>query len=256
MAGLPRDVTLVELGSGSANKTRLLIEALLRTRERLRYVPVDISRAALEESAPALLQAFPRLEVLALAAEYEDGLRRLRDLAPGPKLILWLGSNVGNLHRDEAGRFLGRLREAGGAGDRFLLGADLRKSRAVLEPAYDDAAGVTARFNLNLLRRINRELGGGFDPAAFAHRATYDVAAGRIEMHLVSRREQRVRIAALGREFAFAAGEAVHTENSYKYAPAEIRSLAAAGGWRVERMWFDGARRFAESRLAPAEAGP
>ncbi|HWP35288.1 MAG TPA: L-histidine N(alpha)-methyltransferase [Thermodesulfobacteriota bacterium] len=251
---LPAGAALVELGSGSATKTRLLIEALLRRQGKLRYVPVDISRSVLEESARALLADHPRLAITAIAAEYEEGLEVLRRTPLGPKLLLWLGSNIGNLERPEAAAFLRRLRDLMAPADRLLVGVDLRKDRAVLERAYDDAQGVTARFNLNLLARINRELGGRFDLDAFRHRAVYDEAAGRVEMYLVSTRPQRVAIERLGLEVPFAAGEAIHTENSYKYAPDEIEALAAAAGLRLERLWLDDGQRFADVLLGPQPA--
>jgi dimethylhistidine N-methyltransferase len=159
-------VSLAELGSGSSLKTRLLIEAFLRRQGTLRYVPVDISRSMLDESARELLDDYGGLEIHAIASEYVDGLRRVGGETERPKLIAWLGSNVGNFDRAAASRFLRRIRDAMGERDRLLLGVDLRKDRAVLEAAYDDAAGVTARFNLNLLERINRDLDGGFDVGA------------------------------------------------------------------------------------------
>ncbi|HEX2572120.1 MAG TPA: L-histidine N(alpha)-methyltransferase [Polyangia bacterium] len=256
MAALvPAQGSLVELGSGSSVKTRLLIEALLQRHGRLHYAAVDISRSMLESSAHALLTDYPALEMTAVAAEYQAGLALLLQggqMTPdGPRLILWLGSNVGNFHRDEAAAFLAGLRASLRADDRLLLGIDLRKERAVLEPAYDDAQGVTARFNLNLLARINRELGGDFALDGFAHRAVYDEVLGRVEIHIVSTRAQRVTVRGLGLELEFAAGEAIHTENSYKYSPDEIAALAKAAGLRIERQWFDGARRFSENLLAP-----
>ena len=259
-AAVPAGAVLVELGSGSAAKTRRLIEAFLRRQATLRYVPIDISRGALEESARRLLAEYPALEIHGLAAEYRDGLRRLRrlrraDAERRPRLVLWLGSNVGNFGRPEAAAFLARVRETMAAADRLLVGFDLRKDRAVLEPAYDDAQGVTARFNLNLLARVNRELGGHFDLRRFAHRAVYAEDAGRVELHLVSRREQTVPIDALGLRVPFAAGEAIHTEDSYKYSGDEIRALAAAAGFEVERRWLDGGRRFAECLFRPLVTG-
>lgn len=251
----PGDTALVELGSGSAVKTRLLIEAFLGRHGALRYIPIDISQSILEESSLALLGDYPGLEILGIAAEYRDGLRRLAAETGRPKLVLWLGSNVGNLDRPEAAAFLLRVRETMTPRDRLLMGVDMRKDRATLEAAYDDARGVTARFNLNLLERINRELGGGFDLRAFRHRAVYNEEAGRIEMYLRSLREQRVRIEGLDLDLAFAAGEAVHTENSYKYSPAELRELAAAAGFRLERQWTDERGFFTENLLAPDPAG-
>lgn len=246
---------VIELGSGSAAKTRLILDAVLARHATLRYVPIDISRGALEESAASLVRDYPLLEIHAVAAEYHDGLRRLEAPAAAgaegpPKLILWLGSSIGNLHRPDAAAFLRRVRELMSARDRFLVGVDLRKDRAVLEAAYDDPAGVTARFNLNLLARINRELDGDFDPGAFRHRARYDEAAGRIEMYLDSLRDQSVRIGGPGLTVPFAAGEPVHTENSYKYAPDEIDGLAAAAALRVAQRWFDPARRFSVNLFA------
>jgi uncharacterized SAM-dependent methyltransferase len=164
-----------------------------------------------------------------------DGLRRVSGETARPKLIAWLGSNVGNFDRAAAGHFLGRIREALGERDRLLLGVDLRKDGAVLEAAYDDAAGVTARFNLNLLERINRDLDGDFDVRAFAHRATYLADEGRVVLELVSRRDQRVRIGALDLVVDLAAGEAIHTEDSYKYSFDEVAALAAAADLEIER---------------------
>jgi L-histidine N-alpha-methyltransferase len=247
---LPAGTCLVELGSGSAAKTRMLIEVLLRRQQALRYVPVDVSRTMLEESSLALLAAYPALRIVGVAAEYEEGLEKLTAVAFGPKLILWLGSNIGNLERSDAARFLRRVRGLMAPGDRLLVGIDLRKDRAVLTRAYDDSQGVTARFNRNVLARINRELGGRFDLDAFQHRAMYEEEIGRIEMYLVSAGAQRVRIERLGLTVPFAAGEAIHTENSYKYSLAEIDALAAAAGFRIERQWLDSGRRFSESLLA------
>ncbi len=248
------NVTLVELGGGSAVKTRLVIEAFLRRQETLRYVPIDICSAMLEKSALRLVEDYPGLEILAIAAEYREGLRHLQAETKRSKLILWLGSNVGNFHRPEAADFLREVREPMTAGDGLLIGIDLRKDRTVLERAYDDAQGVTADFNLNLLARINHELGGHFDRDAFQHRAVYDEEQGRIEMYLVSRHAQRVRIDNLDLEISLQAGEAIHTENSYKYSPAEIEALASAAGLRVSAQWFDSQQRFSLSLMAPRGA--
>lgn len=246
----PEPISLVELGSGSAVKTRLLIEALLQRHTALRYVPVDISPTILEESSLALLHMYPRLEIVAIAATYEEGLARLRVETDRPKLILWLGSNVGNLERSEAAEFLRCVRNAMTSNDRLLLGIDLRKERSVLERAYDDSRGVTARFNLNLLARINHELGGHFDLSRFRHRAVYSEAIGRVEIYLDSLRDQRVRIDQLDLEVPFAAGEPIHTENSYKYCPDEITALAHAAGLQLEHQWLDSDGRFSLNLLA------
>jgi dimethylhistidine N-methyltransferase len=247
-------VTLFELGSGSATKTRRIIEALLAEQESLTYVPVDISTAALEASAHALLGDYASLSVEAYAADYDTALPRLsaqlRDESRA--LILFLGSNVGNFGRAEARDFLRRLRGVLRAGDLVLLGADLKKDAGVLEAAYDDALGVTAAFNLNLLARINRELAADFRLRDFRHVALYDAREGRVEMHLESAREQTVRIGALGLEVHFGAGERVHTENSHKYSPDELSALASEIGFSLSRAWLDSAERFSSNLFVAA----
>src|ERR1043166_1189920 len=179
----PNDVTVIELGSGNAVKTRLLLQALLTSRQ-VRYVPIDICRPVLEESAADLLNRFPALEIVAVAAEYHEGLRHLRSQSDRPRLILWLGSNIGNFTRAEAATFLRHIQGTMTSADRMLVGVDLRKDQAILEEAYDYAAGVTAAFNLNLLVRINREMDGNFDCSAFRHRAIFNQDLGRMEMYL------------------------------------------------------------------------
>jgi L-histidine N-alpha-methyltransferase len=241
---------LVELGSGNAVKTRLLIEAFLKRHETLRYVPIDICGTVVEESSRQLLRDYPGLEILAITAEYQKGLRHLQEAVAGPRLILWLGSNVGNLHRSEAARFLQDIRGTMTAADSLLMGIDLRKDRAVLERAYADSRGTTADFNLNLLVRINRDLGGHFRLDAFEHRAVYNAEAGRIEMYLVSKQDQRVRIDNLNLEVPLAHAEAIHTENSYKYSLPEIESLAAEAGFRIVWQWLDAQHRFSVNLLA------
>jgi len=246
-----RPITLVELGSGSAAKTRLLIEALLEAHDDLRYVPIDISPEILEQSALELLSDYRALEVRAIASEYEEGLRHLDADGEHPQLIAWLGSSVGNLSRAEAREFLGGAREALGTSDRMLVGIDLRKEKALLEAAYDDGAGVTARFSLNLLARLNRELGAEFELGGFRHRAVYHERDGRVEIALVSQQEQRVSIEALGLEVELAAGEAIHVEDAYKYSLDEIDALAGDAGLRAARRWLDPDQRFSLNLLAP-----
>ncbi len=243
--------TLAELGSGSARKTRLLIEAFLSRHTALRYVPIDISRSALAASAKGLIESYPGLEIHAIASEYHEGVRRLRALASGPKLVAWLGSNVGNFDRSEAAAFLRRVRLALAPGDRLLLGVDMRKPRAILEAAYDDAQGVTARFTNNLLVRIDRELGGRFGSTSFAHRARWCEDEGKIEIHLVSLKAQRIAIAALGLEIGFARGEAIHIEDSFKYSPAEIDDLLKAAALRPDARWLDAQSRYSLVLCAP-----
>lgn len=244
-------VALVEFGSGSAAKTRSLIEALLRRQTRLTYVPVDISTAALEASADALLADYEALSVEAYAADYDTALARLAEERGlrGPVLALFLGSNIGNFDRGEAEEFLRRVRGVLAGGDALVLGADLKKGAAVLEAAYDDALGVTAAFNLNLLARINRELAADFDVRSFRHVAVYNAEAGRVEMHLESRRAQTVRVGSLALDIAFAAGERVHTENSHKYDLDDLSALAARTGFARARTWLDEAGQFSSNLL-------
>ena len=246
-----RDIELVELGSGSAEKTRLLIESFLARQQSLVYVPIDISRTALEESSESLLLDHPRLEVHAICSEYEAALSILNDRHTTPRLILWLGSSIGNLHKPEAQDFLAQLRAKMGAEDRMLIGIDLRKDRERLERAYDDAQGVTARFNLNLLLRINRELAGNFQPDQFSFRARYREDSGSVESFLVSLCDQKVAIGALDASFSFQQGEEIHTENSYKYSIEEIEALAGGGNMHCETRWLDNEGLYTLNLFAP-----
>ncbi len=243
-------LTMLEFGSGSSRKTRLLIEAVLERQGALEYVPIDISRAFLRESSEALLSEYKGLTITALAGEYFDAANAMPP-ADGPRLILFLGSNIGNLSNDEAIEFLSRVRKGMGPADRLLIGTDLVKDVATLEAAYDDAQGVTARFNLNLLERINRELGGRFDSGAFRHAAPWDSEHDRIEMRLVSLADQRVRIDDLDTEFAFAEGEVIVTEWSQKYTPTSFTALCDAAGLEIVARWTDDREWFAEWMLGP-----
>lgn len=252
VAAIGGPVSLIELGSGDSRKTRLLIEAIIERQGALEYLPIDIDPTVLESTARQLLVEFPTLAVNALCTDFFDAAAALR-AAPAPpgvrNAVLFLGSTIGNLDETEAIAMLSSLRSALGPGDVLFLGADMKKPRAVLEPAYDDALGVTAAFNLNLLQRINRELGADFRIARFAHLAFYDEARGRIEMHLVSREAQRVRIAALDLEVTFEEGETLHTESSYKYDAEQIERIAAATGFAIARTWTDPQRWFTDALL-------
>ncbi|PYS90080.1 MAG: L-histidine N(alpha)-methyltransferase [Acidobacteria bacterium] len=259
-------LALLELGSGSATKTRHLIEAICKRQPQLLYRPIDISAAALETSARVLLQSYPSLRIEAYASDYDTALARLRAEAEHERvteaesnlsnaatrnhtLALFLGSNIGNFDRAEAETFLRRLRAVLRTNDALLLGADLKKDPARLVAAYDDALGVTAAFNLNLLTRLNREFAADFKPRAFRHVALYNEVHGRIELYLESRRAQVVHLPALDLEIAFAAGERMHTENSYKYDLIELDELAARTDFARTQTWTDTARRFSSNLL-------
>jgi dimethylhistidine N-methyltransferase len=241
---LPGTIRLVELGSGSAIKTRSLIEALLRRQPRLHYLPIDISAAMLEKSAQALLQDYPGLQITAQVSDYTQGLSSIGRGEEERILVLFLGSNLGNYDPGEALALLQEVRRVLRAGDGLLLGADLKKSPAILEAAYADALGVTAAFNLNLLQRLNRELEADFDLAQFEHRAVYNRELGRVEMHLVSRRAQTINIRALKLKVEMKRAETIHTENSYKYDQAQLAALAAEAGFRCDRAWLDAREQF------------
>ena len=249
IASLDGEITLVEMGSGSASKTRLIIEALLRKQNELLFVPVDISASALDSSSRILLQSYPQLRIEAYAADYFAGLAELGKTERGRTLALFLGSNISNFDPDEALRFLNALRSVLREGDALLLGADLKKDKAVLEAAYNDALGVTAAFNLNVLARINRELGGNFDLRSFEHRAFYNEEAGRVEIYIESMREQTVSIAEVDMQVSFGEGELIHTENSYKYDLADLGRLASETGFTCARTWLDEAKQFSSNLL-------
>ena len=231
---LPPTDTVIEFGCGYGAKTRLLFEVFLRARRKMTFVPVDISRRALEETCRLLTDGHPGLTVRAVRTEFE----RASELIPSePSLVLFLGSNIGNLDRAESVRLLRTLR-----GHKVLVGFDMQKDPAVLHAAYNDAQGVTAEFNLNVLARINLELGGSFNLAQWKHLSFYNAMAARIEMHLESTDAQAVRL--LGETHVFKPGERIHTEDSYKFSEAQIRAIAAEGGFRVEQWWTDEQRWF------------
>lgn len=254
-AWLQSPVRIIELGSGDARKTRLIIDAVLARQGGFDYLPIDVSKSALEQSSEELLSAYPNLRVTGWVGDYREALRAIRDESQGRgarfkhTLVLFVGSTLGNLEPVERNELLRSVRDLLKPGDAFLLGVDLKKSEEVLIPAYDDPLGVTAAFNLNVLGRINRELEGEFDLRSFRHLARYDSALGRIEMHLESLRRQTVRIPGAGLEVPFEAGETIHTESSYKFDPDQIAELAAGAGMEVRRSWFDRARRFSSNLL-------
>ncbi len=231
---------LVEFGSGSSTKTRLLLDGAPSIAA---YVPIDINPQMVEATARDFAQSYPNLDIVPVAADFMQPLKLPEVLTGRPLLGFFPGSTIGNLERADAVRFLARARQSLGPDAKLLIGIDLAKDLATLIPAYDDAAGVTAAFNKNILARINRELGGNFDPDAFAHRAVWNAKESRIEMHLQSLREQTVSVA--GRSFAFTRGESIHTENSHKYELGKFAQMAEEAGWKIEKRWINEAPQFA-----------
>ncbi len=241
---LDEPVEFLELGSGSANKTRLLIEEALRVQPALRYSPIDISIDALRTSSMALVEHYKDLRVRAYAGDYFTVLQSGALSFSRRVLAMLMGSNLGNYEPRTARQLIALVGHAVGPGDGLLLGVDRKKDAAQLERAYDDPTGVTAAFNRNLLARINRELGGTFDPRAFKHVARYDEERSSVDSFLESECDQRVRIEALDLDVRFARGERIHTESSYKFDEASIAALGAAGGFALRKTWTDRASRF------------
>ena len=237
-ARMPPGSTLVEYGGSDETKALTLLEQDRRTFTR--YVPIDVAAGALEAVRQRLGDRLPSLAVHPIAGDFMDDIPLP---AGGVSLGFFPGSTIGNLEPEQARAFLRRCRLALGPDARFLLGADVRKDPAILVPAYDDAAGVTAAFNHNLLVRLNREAGANFDLRQFHHRAIWNDAESRIEMHLESLTAQVVTLA--GQPVSFMAGETIHTENSYKHRPEDLIALANQAGWHLDRMWTDPDRRFA-----------
>ena len=230
---------LIEFGSGSSTKTELL---LARMSGLSAYVPIDISGAALREAKARIAERFSGLPVLPVEGDFSRPLRLPAQIEGCARLGFFPGSTIGNLRRGEAIALLANMRRILGEGARLIIGVDLQKDVRRLLAAYDDAAGITAEFNLNVLARANRELGANFDLEQFAHSATYDVRHGRIDMHLVSRRPQTVTLC--GRRFGFLDGERIHTEHSHKYDIEGFHALAGDAGWRPQTVWVDAERLF------------
>ncbi len=240
----PRSM-LIEYGSGSGLKTRELLDAL---EDPAVYVPIDISHTHLAASAADLRRRYPEIEVLPLCADYTEDYE-LPDPRRDPRrrVVYFPGSTIGNFDHDEARDFLEHIIDVCGEDGGLLIGVDLKKDPAIIERAYNDRAGITAEFNLNMLRRINRELDGNLRLDRFRHLAIYDARRGRIEMHLVSLCDQRASID--GERVDFADGETIHTENSHKYTLEEFRELAASAGLAVRRTWVDEADLFSVQYL-------
>ena len=248
------DCRLIELGSGSAEKTRYLIEGFLDRQAELHYIPIDISEESLEQSGNQISADYPGVKVTAYSGDYFSVLETLRETglpggADSRNVVLFLGSNIGNLDPDEARAFLGEIRKLLSPEDCLLLGADLKKDQDTLIAAYDDSLGVTAAFNRNVLVRINRELGGDFDICMFEHIAFYNDELSRIEMHLVSREPQTINIGDLNLKVSFDWRESIHTESSHKFDIEGISRMASGSGFRLRKSWFDREKRFSFNLL-------
>ena len=236
---------LIEFGSGSSVKTELLLEILPGI---VRYIPIDVSASALDAAAARLASRFPRLEVRPVIGDFTRPIAMPAETGGLSKIGFFPGSTIGNFTPDETIGLLTAFRSTLAPAGRLLIGADLKKDLDVLIPAYDDAAGVTAAFNLNLLARINRELGGNFDLTRFRHTVRYDAIRGRIEMHLESLCDHVVTVA--GQSYRFKAGETIHTENSYKFTIDELQTLARKAEWKPEHVWTDERGYFSVHDLA------
>lgn len=247
VATIPESDTLIELGSGSAEKTRKIIEAFIRQRGELLFVPVDISASALAESSHALLDSYPQLRINAYAADYFQALDALQLADAKPVLVLFLGSNIGNFEPADALNFMRAIRRVLRPGDALLLGADLKKDRRTLEAAYDDSLGVTRSFIVNELERINRELGANFDLWTFGLRSIYNEALGRVEIYLESLRPQTVEVRGLELTLDFKAGERIHVENAYKFDLDGLRLLGRQSGFDLKQTWLDKKERFSSN---------
>lgn len=229
---------IVELGSGASVKTRYLLKSFLKNSSFITYSPIDVSEI-LVESSLELINDFESLKIKGILGEYEESLAAVNEIISEPKLILFLGSSIGNFTMDEASELLSVIGSVMNENDSFLIGFDLVKDIDVLNSAYDDSAGITAKFNLNLLTRINNELGGHFDLNTFRHKAFFNFEQSRVEMHLVSSITQDVYIEHLNETIHFEEGESIHTENSYKFTDQMINELAAEAGLSIIKHWKD-----------------
>ena len=239
------DVTVIELGSGNSAKTRILLSSLLEKQKHVFYLPIDVSQEILLKTTHNLNHEFTRLDTLGIAADYLEGIREACNISakniamPERKFVLFLGSTIGNFEYHEALEFLLSLRANMEAGDFLLLGFDLQKDVKLLENAYNDRLGYTAAFNLNLVSRINRELGGQFSQTNFRHLAYYNTEHHRIEMKLISKKTHEVYVNRLGRSFSFIENERIHTENSYKFTLEKIKDIVEHSGFRIAENFLD-----------------
>jgi dimethylhistidine N-methyltransferase len=237
---------LVELGAGDGLKTKILLRQLMQDKINFEYVPVDISGEAMNQLETSLRSEIPGLKTDGFTGDYFKALNWLQKNKPGRKVVLFLGSNIGNFESADSEQFIQKMASFLQAGDKVLMGFDLRKDPRIIRPAYDDAAGVTAAFNLNLLKRLNRELGANFDLEQFRHFADYDPLNGVMRSFLISRRKQTVTFSALNHSVTFEAWEAIHTENSHKYSIPQIEVLGKNAQLEVEEIFSDERHYFAD----------
>lgn len=237
---------LVDLGAGDAMKTKLLLQELVKQEKPFDYVPMDISGSAMQELGKDLRQEHPEMHVRAVVAEYITGLKWLEQHLNERKVVLFLGSNIGNFEREEGQDFICQIRQHLQPGDLFMLGVDLRKDPGTILAAYNDASGITAAFNMNLLERINRELGGNFDLNGFKHYALYDPQLGVMKSFLVSQRDQEVYLEATQERYSFTAWEAIHTESSHKYTLPQTTEMGRLAGFEFVTSYLDEEGGFAD----------
>jgi len=235
-AGSP--VSVVELGAGTATKTGTLVRAFARRQMRVKYFPVDISPAALAEAKRRIREECPGVVIRPVIADFSNGFGFLQNI-PGRKIVLYLGSSIGNFDWDAATAMLRKVRNQLTSGDALLLGTDMAKSPEILVPAYNDAQGVTAQFDKNILMRLNREFGANFDLDSFCHVAEWNPLRSRMEIYLESMRPQAVTLGTMDLIVKFAAGERIHTENSYKYTEQMVETMLCVSGFRLEKTWYD-----------------
>jgi dimethylhistidine N-methyltransferase len=238
---------LIELGVGDGRKTFLLLDHLLQNGCSLRYIPIDISESAMKTLTQNITRQFPDLDMEGIVVEYFDGLKWISQMGTRKNLVLFLGSNLGNFNKTQSQVFLYNLWNALNKDDYVVIGFDLKKDIELMLGAYNDSQGITSEFNLNLLRRINRDLGGNFDLSKFRHYSSYDVFTGAMESYLVSLEKQTVFIKAIGQSFYFEAWEPIHTEYSYKYLESDIEELASVTGYVIEKQLYDSKKYFVDS---------
>jgi L-histidine Nalpha-methyltransferase len=239
-----RDLSMIELGAGTATKTGLLLNAVVRLQGSVTYYPIDVSQTALDEARSRLEAELPEVTVEPIVADYTEGIRQNSTFHGGRRLVLYIGSSIGNFSPEDAVEVLRSVRAQLSPGDCLLLGTDMVKDAQMLHVAYDDAAGVTARFNMNVLTRINREFEGNFDLRLFRHQARWNAQESRVEMHLESLLPQKVAIRALDLEVRFLSGETIHTENSYKFTDESVLELLTRAGFRLRQQWSDADKWF------------